>query len=124
MVCFPDVQERAQRELDEVLEGSRLPNFSDVPLMPYISALVKEVLRCEVPVLSQVINLTPPTGGKSLFPVVSWPCWLVSWTLLRVTRCCTQIHVARFLQGVLYPWWQHSNIQFLVSYSYLLVLFY
>lgn len=46
MVCFPEAQKRAQREVDKVLEGGRLPNFSDAPLMPYVSALVKEVLRC------------------------------------------------------------------------------
>lgn len=45
MVCFPQAQERAQRELDKVLESGRLPGFSDVPSLPYISALVKEVLR-------------------------------------------------------------------------------
>lgn len=52
MVCFPQVQERAQRELDKVLESGRLPNFSDVPSLPYISALVKEVLRCEMQIFT------------------------------------------------------------------------
>ena len=44
MICFPEVQMKAQAELDRVLEG-RLPDFSDMDDLPYLSALVKEVLR-------------------------------------------------------------------------------
>ncbi|KAF8157210.1 cytochrome P450 [Crassisporium funariophilum] len=44
MACFPDAQARAQAELDRVI-GSRLPEFHDEPDLPYVSALVKEVLR-------------------------------------------------------------------------------
>ena len=44
MVCFPEVQMKAQAELDRVVTG-RLPNFGDMPDLPYISALVKETLR-------------------------------------------------------------------------------
>ena len=44
MVCYPDVQKEAQAELDKVLNG-RLPEHSDFPSLPYLSALVKEVLR-------------------------------------------------------------------------------
>jgi len=41
----PEVVRLAQRELDQVLGGERLPDFSDEPRLPYISAIVKEVLR-------------------------------------------------------------------------------
>ena len=44
MVCYPEVQKTAQAELDEVLNG-RLPEHSDFPSLPYLSALVKEVYR-------------------------------------------------------------------------------
>ena len=44
MVCYPQVQRRAQEELDRVL-GGRLPEAKDQPDLPYISAVVKEVLR-------------------------------------------------------------------------------
>ncbi|PPQ66787.1 hypothetical protein CVT24_008696 [Panaeolus cyanescens] len=44
MLCYPAVQARAQEELDRVL-GGRLPEYSDEADLPYISALVKEVLR-------------------------------------------------------------------------------
>jgi len=44
MLCFPDPQLKAQEELDRVL-GGRLPDFNDESELPYISALVREVLR-------------------------------------------------------------------------------
>jgi len=44
MVCFPEVQMKAQAELDRVLDG-RLPDFGDMDDLAYLSALVKEVLR-------------------------------------------------------------------------------
>ena len=44
MVCYPEVQKKAQKELDEVLNGM-LPKHSDIESLPYLSALVKEVYR-------------------------------------------------------------------------------
>jgi hypothetical protein len=44
MVCYPEVQKEAQAELDYVLNG-RLPEHGDLPSLPYLSALVKEVYR-------------------------------------------------------------------------------
>jgi len=44
MICFPEVQVKAQEELDRVVNG-RLPDFSDMPDLPYLSALVKEAIR-------------------------------------------------------------------------------
>jgi cytochrome P450 len=41
----PDIQKRAQEELDSVFGGVRLPDFSDRPSLPYIEAIVKETLR-------------------------------------------------------------------------------
>ncbi|ETW80201.1 cytochrome P450 monooxygenase 84 [Heterobasidion irregulare TC 32-1] len=45
LVMFPDVQERAHAEIDRVIGSDRLPEFSDEGHMPYIAAIVKEVLR-------------------------------------------------------------------------------
>lgn len=41
----PDIQTRAQRELDRVLAPGDLPTFSLEPDLPYIQAIVWEVLR-------------------------------------------------------------------------------
>ncbi|GJJ09727.1 hypothetical protein Clacol_003951 [Clathrus columnatus] len=45
MVMFPRVQKRAQEELDHVLGLGRLPTFEDQSQLPYIGAIVREVLR-------------------------------------------------------------------------------
>lgn len=44
MARFPDAQRRAQEELDRAV-GSRLPTMQDRPNLPYVQALVQEVLR-------------------------------------------------------------------------------
>jgi cytochrome P450 len=44
MVLYPHVQKKAQAELDSVV-GHRTPNFSDSDDLPYIHAIVREVLR-------------------------------------------------------------------------------
>jgi len=45
MVTYPDVQKRAQEELDSVIGRTRIPTFADLPHLPYIRAMVKEALR-------------------------------------------------------------------------------
>ena len=44
MVYHPEVQKEAQAELDKVLNG-RLPEHNDIPSLPYLLALVKELYR-------------------------------------------------------------------------------
>ncbi|KAF8838804.1 cytochrome P450 [Paxillus ammoniavirescens] len=45
MVLNPDVQRRAQAEIDTVVDMDRLPDFGDRPSLPYIDAVVREVMR-------------------------------------------------------------------------------
>ena len=45
MLLHPEVQTSAQQELDKVLGEGDLPTFDDEPSLPYITALVREVLR-------------------------------------------------------------------------------
>jgi len=45
LLTHPEVQARAQKELDSVVGHDRLPEFSDRPSLPYIDAILKEVLR-------------------------------------------------------------------------------
>ena len=45
MATHPEVQKKAQKDLDAVLGGVRLPEFSDFDKLPYISAIVNEVFR-------------------------------------------------------------------------------
>ncbi|EGN97597.1 hypothetical protein SERLA73DRAFT_75262 [Serpula lacrymans var. lacrymans S7.3] len=45
MVLYPDVQERAQAEIDSVMDGNRLPNFDDRDSLPYVEAILRESFR-------------------------------------------------------------------------------
>lgn len=44
-MLYPEVQRKAQAEIDRVVGSGRLPDFSDEESLPYISAVVREVLR-------------------------------------------------------------------------------
>ena len=54
MALYPDVQKKAQAEIDTVVGPNRLPDFRDRPSLPYINAVVKESSRW---------NLVLPVGG-------------------------------------------------------------
>lgn len=45
MSLHPEVQRKAQAEIDSVVGASRLPTFLDRPDMPYVEGLVREVYR-------------------------------------------------------------------------------
>ena len=63
MVLHPNVVKRAQDEIDRVVGKDRLPSFQDREKLPYINALVKEVLRWDA---------VGPTGTAILFEVVTY----------------------------------------------------
>lgn len=45
MVLFPDVQRKAQEEIDRVVGTDRLPTFDDRENLPYIEAVLTEAWR-------------------------------------------------------------------------------
>lgn len=45
MVLYPKVLKRAQEEIDDVVGRKRMPNYEDQSNLPYVDAIVKEVLR-------------------------------------------------------------------------------
>ncbi|KAH9888103.1 CyP450 monooxygenase [Cubamyces lactineus] len=45
MIMHPEAQKRAQEELDAVVGPDRLPEHADRPSLPYVDAILKEVLR-------------------------------------------------------------------------------
>jgi len=47
MLAYPEVQKKAQAEIDSLTGGRYLPSFEHEAPLPYISALVKEVMRWE-----------------------------------------------------------------------------
>jgi cytochrome P450 len=58
MLVYPDVQARAQAEIDRVVGKERLPELSDESSLPYVQAVVNECYRW-LPVL--------PMGLSSIF---------------------------------------------------------
>jgi cytochrome P450 len=58
MLQNPDVQRKAQAELDRVVPPGELPRFEDEESLPYITAITKEVFRCG--------NVAPLGNGSSL----------------------------------------------------------
>jgi len=44
------VMKKAQKQLDDVLGGERLPGHSDMDQLPYITAIIKETFRWAPPV--------------------------------------------------------------------------
>jgi hypothetical protein len=57
MALYPEVQKKAQAEIDAVVGPNRLPNFHDRPSLPYVNAVVKESSRW---------NLVAPLGRSLL----------------------------------------------------------
>ena len=45
MLQHPEVQERAQSEIDAVVGINQLPDFGDRPNLPYVEAILMETLR-------------------------------------------------------------------------------
>lgn len=45
MVHYPEVQKKAQAELDAVVGRDRMPTFADRENMPYIQAFIRECFR-------------------------------------------------------------------------------
>ena len=51
MLLHPEVQQRAQSEIDAVVGRDRLPDLNDRESLPYVQCVVNEVMRsvsCQV----------------------------------------------------------------------------
>jgi hypothetical protein len=69
LTLYPEVQKRAQAELDSVISRDRLPTSEDKPRLPYIEAMCKELLRWQVvaPLGNNITSaLTRSEGSRSL----------------------------------------------------------
>lgn len=65
MILYPNVQQEAQQSIDRVCHG-RLPDFSDSLSLPYIHAVLKELLRWHPVVsLSKRARSIEPTMAKN-----------------------------------------------------------
>jgi len=75
VLLYPDIQKKAQDELDSAIGRERLPSFEDRPRLPFIDAVCKEMLRWR-PVaplgafsgtltksLSEIVFISPSLAG-------------------------------------------------------------
>ncbi|KAI9457946.1 cytochrome P450 [Lactarius psammicola] len=63
ILAYPEAQDKAQAELDEVVGSARPPTFADLPSLHYIRAMVKEALRW---------SLTIPLGVPHVAMADDW----------------------------------------------------
>lgn len=66
MIMYPDMQKRAQAEIDAVVGHDRLPLFSDRDDLPYIESMLKEIIRFGPPVPLGEISSSPHALGDVL----------------------------------------------------------
>jgi len=58
MLLHPKIQKKAQAEIDRVVGQDRLATFHDRQSLPYVDAVMKEILRCYPPVPATSRNTT------------------------------------------------------------------
>ena len=63
MVLHPDTQRRAQEEIDKVVGTERLPQMGDRASLPYVEAVILEVLRLRPPVSMSECDVRVCTGS-------------------------------------------------------------
>jgi hypothetical protein len=109
MIMHPEIQRKAQAEIDRVIGNNRFPTSADQADLPYVGAIAKEVLRW-----GPVVPF-----GKSNFPeVVVWNLpssrGLISKGL--ATRYSPRLCRGRLLRGIFYPQGIFDNSEHLVSF--------
>ncbi|PPQ80062.1 hypothetical protein CVT25_001491 [Psilocybe cyanescens] len=83
MVLYPDVQRKAQAEIDEVVGRDRLPTMEDEKRLPYIGALIKELHRFNpiVPLIPHSTSCQDEYRGYRI-PKGAW-IMANSWAIMR-----------------------------------------
>ena len=93
MTLYPDIQKRAQAEIDQVIGNDRFPTFEDRPHLPYVEAVVKEIFRWKP---------LAPTSTYQFFH-----CFTIKNSndvLFRALRSSSSPHDGRYyLRGLLHP---------------------
>lgn len=91
MTLHPEIQRKAQEEVDRVVGKNRLPTFADRENLPYVEAVINEVLR---------LNPVAPLGK-----IQSVTRYYISTNTHRTTslRYTSSSFARRHLQRLLYP---------------------
>jgi hypothetical protein len=48
MAMYPEALRKAQAEIDAIVGINRLPDFNDRPYLPYVNAIIKEMMRWQL----------------------------------------------------------------------------
>ncbi|KAF9223367.1 cytochrome P450 [Gyrodon lividus] len=64
MLLYPEVQAKAQAEIDSLIGSGRLPHFDDRPSLPYIDAILRELVRWN-PVVP--LGIPHATSGEDVY---------------------------------------------------------
>ena len=106
MGLWPEVQRKAQEELDAVVGHNRLPTYADIARMPYLNAIYLETLRW---------NLVVPLGESFIF-FHRLPCRrkLIANPMARRRPRHPR---GRLLRGIFHPKGEHSLCQPMVRVS-------
>ncbi|KAF9067426.1 cytochrome P450 [Rhodocollybia butyracea] len=87
MTIYPSIQRKAQEEIDRVVGRSRTPTFNDMEHLPYIRAVVKEILRWQPAVPFGVPHVSMEDDwyeGKYFIPKGT-ACFANIWSINRST---------------------------------------
>ncbi|KAJ7625696.1 cytochrome P450 [Roridomyces roridus] len=87
MLANPEAQRRAQADIDSVVGSEGLPRFEERDKLPYVSAIVKEILRWQnvTPVaIPRLLKIKDEFRGYRL-PAGSLVIWN-AWALLHAAR--------------------------------------
>lgn len=99
MILHPEAQKKAQEEIDRVVGRDRLPSFRDYEHLPYVRAMVKEVMRWRgVAPLGEFLFHTSLDLGYSLIYQV----FLIDCARTTITKgtSCRRTHCASSTFGI------------------------
>jgi hypothetical protein len=95
MTLYPQVQKRAQDELDTLLAPGLMPTFEDRPRLPYIEAVTREVMRW---------HPVAPEGEQSQRSVISASVSLYIYPIIfHYIRISPPCNSRQCLSRILYP---------------------
>ena len=65
-LLHPDIQTKAQQQLDAVTRRERLPTFEDRPRLPFVDAICQEVMRWKpIAPLGELLTGISPTQNRT-----------------------------------------------------------
>ncbi|XP_030834706.1 cytochrome P450 2U1 [Strongylocentrotus purpuratus] len=67
MAYYPEIQEKAQAQIDQVVGRDRLPTLDDQPRLPLVTAIAREVLRTSIGTTTVPHHTTQDTYLKEFF---------------------------------------------------------